>query len=70
MIKWQQVLFPQSSDSDKWFTEYIVSKTELLVKHIEAFREELAVVSAMEQDLEQLLAQQLNFINRKKTEAV
>ncbi len=54
------------SDSDRWFTEYIVSKTELLVKHIEVFREELAKVSVMEQDLEQLLVQQLNFIKMKR----
>ncbi len=68
-MKWLPEPFQQLSDSDRWFTEYIVSKTELLVKHIEAFQEELAKVSAMEQDLEQLLVQQLNFIKMKKPEA-
>ncbi len=65
-MKCPSVHYLQSSDSDKWFTEYIVSKTGQLVEHIEAFRAELDAVSVMVQDLEQLLDQQLNFIKMRK----
>ncbi len=61
--KWQQLVLP--SDLVNLSTECIVSKIELLVKHIEAFHEELVVVSRMEQDLARLLVQQLNFIKMK-----
>ncbi len=63
--KWQQVLFPLLSDSDKLFTEYTVSKTEQSRELIVDFLVELDVVSAMVRDLEQLLGQQLNFIKMK-----
>ncbi len=63
--KWSQVPLALPSDSARSFTKYTVSKTEQLVRHIVAFREELLEVSNMVQDLERLLDQQLNFIKMK-----
>ncbi len=65
---WLSARFLRLSDLDRLSTECIVSKTGLLVKHIEAFREELVEVSVMVQDLERLLVQQLSFIKMKKPE--
>ncbi len=67
-MTWLSARFLRLSDLDRLSTECIVSKTEQLVKHIEAFREELVEVSVMVQDLEQLLGQQLSFIKMKKPE--
>ncbi len=50
---------------DSWSTKCTVSKIEQLVKHIVAFREELAEVSSMAQDLEQLLEAQLSITSKK-----
>ncbi len=55
---------PQS-ELDRSSTEYIGSKIELLVKHLEAIQEEFATVSSMVQELEQLLEVQLNIISQK-----
>ncbi len=56
------------SELDNWSTECTASKIELLVKHIEAFLEELVEVSNMGQDLAQLLEAQLSIIKRKSLE--
>ncbi len=56
------------SDLDNWFTGCTVSKIELLVEHIEAFRVRLDEVSSMEQDLVLLLEAQLSIIRKKKLE--
>ncbi len=58
------------SESGKLSTEFIGSKTEVLVKHIEAFLEELEKVSAMEQELGLQLEELLSIISKKKTEVV
>ncbi len=58
----------EQSDLDNWSTECIVSKIELSVKHIEAFREELVAVSAMGQDLVLLLEAQLSIIKKTNLE--
>ncbi len=63
---WYQLELPSGLDNSS--TECIVSKIGLLVKHIEAFREELAKASAMGLDLEQLLEAQLSIIKKKNLE--
>ncbi len=67
---WSQERFPDSSDLDSSSTEFIGSKIELLVKHIEAFLEELGEVSVMGQDLVQLLEVQLSIIKKKNLEVI
>ncbi len=63
---WSSGSLLRLSESDLLHTECIVSKTKLLLKHIEVFREELVEVSAMVQDLEQLLAALSSIIKMKK----
>ncbi len=53
--------------SDRLSTEYTGSKIGLLVRHIQAFREELVEVSVMGQELELQLEELLSIINQKKT---
>ncbi len=67
---WSSVSLPMQSELDQYCTKSTVSKIELLVKHIVAFREELVAVSVMAQDLEQLLEAQLSIINKRKTEGI
>ncbi len=57
-----------SSESDRLYTEFIVSKTELLEKHIEALVLRLEEASSMEQDLVQLLEALSNIIKKKNQE--
>lgn len=57
------------SESDKSHTGFTLHKTRLLIKHIEVFRQELARVSHMEQELALQLAELSNILKMKNLEA-
>ena len=66
--RWEDLYYPKSVKIVKSHTRFILTKTELLVKHIEVFRLELARVSHMEQELALQLVELSSILKKKRLE--